>query len=1046
VIMGSEASKPVQPPEDWERNGDQFRIISPMSDVSNPSEIHRAYHHERRPEPKIVDPNRTPSRTVTKAVASSNPHSEIPAPSSFYFPERMSRRDEEKQGKENQNGLQRMIKKSKKVMAGCFVNEHEGQADMVNLQAVDVKKMRSSKTGTRGARTNQSRSNVYISDVNGYKPDLVIKKNMSKIEEEESNNSSKNSNPVNEVAHGISEMALHQEDAYFDRLMGGSNGEVHASPFVQNTALRNMPSTLDNGEWDQQASAFESPVSDLFVDLKPKSAAIMQNENKPRNKISSRPRESSSSRSNRTSLSSIVQVSSRIGLTAAAGQTTAPRMSTVTAESKGSRSDEESSAMSYGVRRVKVDNVQSAFRIPQEPLKQVATLGKQSRSSYGSRSRRSSQGTRVSKLECLFRPVLPALSADDATASSFDPYEIKVTESAPSQLEGNHRHLDVRTDQDPKSNQLALISPSMLSIDSQTHQSPSMVKTLLSHQAVNNGEFLFSSDYGPVSKKMPHSNRDSAMFSISTLGARSRLSHRSAKAVPIPVKQSQSVTSQDSSKTSDRHVRFSNDTKPKSVDIPMIESKMSDLSDLGDLGDNTSEQEIRSSFMNLPIPEEDDAHSPEEDRVRWAYSAKDGTSSVTPYVKGKSMLEVTNSPYVRYQAAKDKWESQEIEEVDLAENLKDRGSGRLSTESARSNRSGGSIPKESFIENDEQETPESSETQVHWSYSSNGVTPHLSKGKSAENVTKSPMNRFKQAKTKFGTIKDLPAKSPRAVKTKRKGAGGVVTARIEALDRKVIVNRRFKRKLRDAKKSLNPRRFQVVNASYVRSQKLNGYAPTRVDLDKLNQMGAAKFNKIPNFDEDDYDDMSSIESSVFMMEDRPQSMAVNNQYPNDDFFPNAEAFERYEEKSVDNSTKRLSTASSAVSTVLQEKRFNHHRVSESSHSTSASSGLSRVKKQVFENRHSLSSTGDSTTLSSIIGKENETYLLFRSAPNTVKPTEQKLITLPESLNSSPTQKTPTQARKWRSLAAAAQEKDASKKAFADWKQRHGTKKLAGYAN
>jgi hypothetical protein len=956
----------------------------------------------------------------------------------------MSRRDEEKEGKENKNGLKRMIKKSKKVMAGCFVNEHEGQADMAKLQAVDVKKMRSSKTGTRGGRTNQSRSNMYISDVNAYEPDLVIKKNMSSIEEEESNNSSKNRNPVNEVAHGISEMALHQEDAYFDRLMGGSNGEVHASsPFVQNKALRNMPSTLDNGERDQPASAVEPPVSDLFVDLKPKSASIMQNENKPRRKPSSRPRESSSSRSNRTSLSSIVQVSSRIGLTAAAGQTTAPRMSNVTAESKGSRSDEESSAMSYGVRRGKVDNVQSAFRIPEEPLKQVATLGRQSRSSYGSRSRRSSQGTGVSKLEYLFRPVLPALSADDATVSSFDPYEIKVTESAPSQLEGNHRHLDVRTDQDPKSNQLALISPSMLSIDSQTHQSPSMVKMLLSHQAVDNGEFLFSSDYGPVSKKMPHSSRDSALFSISTLGARSRLSHRSAKAVPIPVKQPRSVTSQDSSKTSDRHVRFSNDTKPKSVDIPLIESKMSDLSDLGDLTNNMSDQEISSSFMNLSIPEEDDAHSPEEDRVRWAYSAKDGTSSVTPYVKGKSMLEVTNSPYVRYQAAKDKWESQEIEEVDLAESLNDRDSVRLSTESARSNRSGGSIPKESFIENDEQETPESSETQVHWSYSSNGVTPHLSKGKSAENVTKSPINRFKQAKTKFGTIKDLPAKSPRAVKTKRKGAGGVVTARIEALDRKVIVNRRLKRKLKlkNAKKALNPRRFQVVNASYVRSQKLNEYAPTIVDLDKLNQMGAAKFNKIPNFDDDDDDDMSSIESSVFMME---ESMAVSNQYPHDDFFSNAEAID--EAKSADNSTKRLSTASSAVSTVLQKKRFNHHRVSESSYSTSASSGLSRVKKQVFENRHSLSSTGDSTTLSSIIGKENETYLPFRSAPNTVKPTEQKLITLPESLTMSPTQKTPTHARKWRSLAAAAQEKDASKKAFADWKQRHGNKKLAGYAN
>ena len=79
-----------------------------------------------------------------------------------------------------------------------------------------------------------------------------------------------------------------------------------------------------------------------------------------------------------------------------------------------------------------------------------------------------------------------------------------------------------------------------------------------------------------------------------------------------------------------------------------------------------------------------------------------------------------------------------------------------------------------------------------------------------------------------------------------------------------------------------------------------------------------------------------------------------------------------------------------------------------------------MKKQVFDNRGSLASAGDSTTLSSILGKENDNFLPFRTGANAVKPTEQKMITLPKSLELSPG------PAKWRSLAAAAQEKNTRK--------------------
>ena len=138
---------------------------------------------------------------------------------------------------------------------------------------------------------------------------------------------------------------------------------------------------------------------------------------------------------------------------------------------------------------------------------------------------------------------------------------------------------------------------------------------------------------------------------------------------------------------------------------------------------------------------------------------------------------------------------------------------------------------------------------------------------------------------------------------------------------------------------------------------------------------------------------------------------------------------------------RMSMESASVATVRQNREGKDDitliRPSIGSVDTlsTASSGLSRVRKQVFRQpdagsekpRVSLSSSdGDSTTLSSIINKENSTYLPFRMGSNTVKPAEQRIHAAKQSLHLSPTQRTPAQARKWRSLAAAAQEKTSSR--------------------
>jgi hypothetical protein len=78
----------------------------------------------------------------------------------------------------------------------------------------------------------------------------------------------------------------------------------------------------------------------------------------------------------------------------------------------------------------------------------------------------------------------------------------------------------------------------MISIDSQIEQSPARTRVLVSDQAGYNAKFLFAADdeKATLQQRPARSNRDSSMFSILTIGARSWLSRRStrAEAVTIP--------------------------------------------------------------------------------------------------------------------------------------------------------------------------------------------------------------------------------------------------------------------------------------------------------------------------------------------------------------------------------------------------------------------------------------------------------------------------------------------------------------------------------
>jgi hypothetical protein len=131
------------------------------------------------------------------------------------------------------------------------------------------------------------------------------------------------------------------------------------------------------------------------------------------------------------------------------------------------------------------------------------------------------------------------------------------------------------------------------------------------------------------------------------------------------------------------------------------------------------------------------------------------------------------------------------------------------------------------------------------------------------------------------------------------------------------------------------------------------------------------------------------------------------------------------------------TVSTGVSTIRQDKEgsllgpLTSHRLSYGESSTVASSVAPSI---ATVRQHRLSSIGTAPNTSTVLQRQSSialssgmvtkstTVLPFREeAP--VKPTEQNHRAPPGTLCLSPMQRTPMQARKWRALAVAAQEKD-----------------------
>ena len=1062
--MGSETSK-LQPPDEFGQSGNQFQIVSPVSDLSCPSDIHRINRLRNQHRGSSSIPDRRLSKTVTRSLSNINQAGGgVPAPARFYFPtqetENALDRAEERRAsqppsqggeddKENrrQDKLllkskkisKKVLKKTKKalkktheIFQGCFNDEHAVQLELA--QRAEESKHRSEETTkhhpTLGIAHKVVAQNKHLNHLNtravykamedpsvtppgskherpthvGYHVPSTQKKPYSEARPLLDSSS----NDDNSFKHP----ALHEADDYFSRL---STGSTETSPFVENkTMLKSMPSTAATEE-------LYSPVSNLFEDDEANDASPVQRERRSNASTKAKEQRSFPSPTYHNAIGTIAETPGYYAedeedededLDPSVSddakekhvKTAEELVDEITAKANralatiAEKPDDEYSNTSASQSKGK--NVKSAFRTRRASQTNVSV------SSHNAADRK------VSKLESLFRPVMPAWSADDAQSTeSYDRYEIKVTESAPDMLEGTRRASSSREMTALEKKLAALGRTSMLSMDSQA--STAMTNSMLTKQAQNNGEFLFSEDGKHV--KMLKSNGHTEAASINTLGSRNRLSNRpAAKAIMIKEKiPSVSVGEVE------RRSRFSLldavsasvGLAPKeSIDVPSIESRMSDAT------------KTRYSEPAIPSLETVD-YSASENNMEFLSDAQIDVSEIQ--TKPSDLTEDSVSHV-----------------------------GRASSGSSHH------VP-ETIPEDDENpESVSGDPQQVHWSYSmkeggDSAVTPYF--GKDVKNTTKSPYLRFENAKSKFGANsnaliqketaivkketaivkkKDVPYRSPRSNKVKPAGIklrplqpGGSVANKIQALNQRVV-DAKIDRKMHRWTKS-NPRKYGVVESNAVRTRAIVQYKTDVIGLERFNYMSAAKFNSLPIDD----DDETSVGSSAAASRQSKKSVTFADMQPSSLLQASSQqnSGTEFEDEEADDVSK-LTLDSHYVPKTYSTGT----RVSESTYSTS-SSGVTNIKKQIFRGSaassestiKSLASNGASTTMSSILEKENVNYSGFRAGAKTVKPTELSNITK-DHLHLSP-----VPAQKWRSLAAAAQTRDSQRKPINTGTSHHG---------
>ena len=492
---------------------------------------------------------------------------------------------------------------------------------------------------------------------------------------------------------------------------------------------------------------------------------------------------------------------------------------------------------------------------------------------------------------------------------------------------------------------------------------------LVSNQASHNAEFLFRSDSDNVLIIPSKKHSSSTMIDAAASRHRSNVVPKAAVVIPPPASQSTEMHTE-------RKVRFS------SGSFPGIDSKLSDLTD---------DTRRESAAMSIPridsIPEED-----EEESV---------------FTKGKENHpkeeEELDAPQV---ALKEDETNEELSEVDLM------------TDTDNSPRGDEETPKQAPI--------------MNWSYrhgdnTAKGVTPIIGGNKGlSSHTTNSPYLRFKEAKERFNSAPvlveqqdDVPAPVSGQARKPPKRSTSMVTSRIAAMEASTSEpNTTMLRKARRAttgREVLAPRRSKLISPAmeYTNMTKESVLNETK----EKSPEEPKQLSSVVSYDSDDV--FGRLVHPTTLDEDNETSESGSDEESDDDFGNILR-----EDHNVDDTEDDESTIQPSVSTV--RARFSMGSATTMGTSGSVSTVLQRRRLLDSMSFHSEGasvissySVGDTASLPSALKEENIIPSAVQRA--TRLPFREETIVKPNELSNG----TPLHARKWRALAAAANEKSLS---------------------
>jgi len=601
-------------------------------------------------------------------------------------------------------------------------------------------------------------------------------------------------------------------------------------------------------------------------------------------------------------------------------------------------------------------------------------------------------------------------------------------------FQGNDDDFRTNTAMSPSGSGRATISPTAsLGSTSTTNSAP-----MVSNQALCNAEFLFADNPNVAQLVAQKLARESASHSISTLNSRNRVANFSGQPVTISRTTSNDNTSLTSASSGDyRRVHFSesNEVIFNHDNSKAIERKMSDLTDatgssnvihrkLSDLTDTTATN-TRSSMMSIPridsIPEDEDEDVNTQDPIQ-----------------------------------------------SIVESYSDEGTEQVAV-----------------FEDDEQEedgakepTPPKSPV-MRWSYRNEdgrmqGVTPMIN-GKTSSTVlhaTKSPYLRFMNAKDRFTDSKakkESPAKkSPAKKKSSPAKRGSLVSARIAAMEgrrarseaggtTKIIMPRK-PRRATTGDQVLAPRKASLMSPLFKQQQTISkkqedlkpatvtetqeAPSPTLIDGQVVGSPPLAfphssDASTVVSDDDDSDDVFGAIRHPTTIDQDDGNSSSEDS---DDDDFDHL-LQNNQGSKNFDNSSDFQQSIGSKQ--FIRGPRFSmssggspYSYATNETHSVATTVvHLPRVETNSVVSC-SDSSMGDTASVPTVLRERNENVvpsavgrmknnpqiLPFRDTSKVVKPNEQMHRAVAGSSSISQMQRTPMQARTWRQLAAAAQEK------------------------